>query len=49
VRNGVCGGVLGANVGHARVRGFAGFREGVVTGIEIFAFLLRVSRVSGMI
>ena len=33
--------VLGADLGDADVGGFAGFGEGVVAGIEVFA-LLRV-------
>lgn len=35
-------GVLGADGGHACVGGFAGFGEGVVAGVEVFAFLLMV-------
>jgi hypothetical protein len=46
VGDGVCGGVLGANVGHSGVGGFAGFGEGIVAGVEVFAFLLRVDSVS---
>jgi hypothetical protein len=41
VRDGVCGGVLGAYVGHARVGSFAGFGEGVVARVEVFAFLVK--------
>ena len=46
VRDGVCGGVLGAYVGHARVGSFAGFGEGVVARVKVFAFLARVDEVS---
>jgi hypothetical protein len=35
-------GVLGADGGDAGVRGFAGFGEGVVTGVEVLALLLPV-------
>ena len=31
-------GVLGADGGHAGVGGFAGFGEGIVAGVEVFAF-----------
>lgn len=31
--------VLGTDGGDARVGGFAGFGEGIITGVEIFAFL----------
>lgn len=34
-------GVLGADVGDANVGGFAGFAEGVVARVEVFAFLGR--------
>jgi hypothetical protein len=47
VRDVVCGGVLGAYVGHARVGSFAGFGEGVVARVEVFAFLARCDEVSG--
>jgi hypothetical protein len=47
VRDVVCGGVLGAYVGHARVGSFAGFGEGVVARVEVFAFLVRCDEVSG--
>jgi hypothetical protein len=40
VGDGVGGGVFCADGGHAAVGGFAGFGEGVVAGVEIFAFLL---------
>jgi hypothetical protein len=44
---GICGGVFGADVCHARVGGFAGFRESVVARIEVLAFLLQAHSVSG--
>jgi hypothetical protein len=47
VRDGVCGWVLGANIGHARVGGFAGFGEGIVARVEVFTFLFRLGEVSG--
>ena len=47
VRDGVCGGVLGADVGHARVGSFAGFGESVVARVEVFAFLAKFDGVSG--
>jgi len=43
----VCRGMLGANIGHARVGGFAGLGESIVAGVEVFAFLLRLGEVSG--
>jgi hypothetical protein len=46
VRDVVCGGVLGAYVGHARVGSFAGFGEGVVARVKVFAFLVRCDEVS---
>jgi hypothetical protein len=46
---GICGGVLGANVCHTRVGGFAGFREGIVARIEVLAFLLCAHKVSGLV
>lgn len=33
--------MAGADVGHTDIRGFAGFAEGIITGIKIFAFLGR--------
>lgn len=33
-------GVLGADVGHADIRSFTGFREGIVTRVEVFTLLL---------
>ena len=34
--------MLGTDRGHAHVGGFPGFREGVVAGVEILAFLMAV-------
>lgn len=39
--------VLRADGGDARVGGFAGFGEGVVAGVEVFAFLERGKRMEG--
>jgi hypothetical protein len=47
VRDGICGGVLGAYAGHTSVGSFAGFGEGVVARVEVFAFLARFNEVSG--
>jgi hypothetical protein len=44
---GICGRVFSADVCHARVGGFAGFRESVVARIKVLAFLLRAHNVSG--
>jgi hypothetical protein len=37
--------VLGAYVGHTRVGSFAGFGEGIVARVEVFAFLARFDEV----
>ena len=42
----VRGGMLGADGGHAGVGSFAGFRKRIVTGVKVFAFLLRLDEVS---
>ena len=47
VRDGVCGGVLSPDICHAGVGGFAGFGEGIVAGVEVFAFLLKLYEVNG--
>lgn len=39
MRNVLGVGMFSANASHARVRGFAGFREGIVAAVEVFAFL----------
>ena len=39
VRDGVWGGVLAAETTNQRVVGLAGFGEGVVAGVEVFALL----------
>lgn len=43
MRNGICGGMFGADRGDARVGSLASFGECVVTRIEVFALLRRVS------
>lgn len=42
VRDSICGGVLGTYAGHTRVGSFAGFGEGIVARVEVFAFLVKV-------
>ena len=46
VGNVVRGGMLGTDGGHAGVGSFAGFREGIVAGVKVFAFLLQLDEVS---
>jgi len=39
VWDGFCGGVFGADIGHAGVGGFTGFGKSVVAAVKVFAFL----------
>lgn len=39
-------GMFSANAGHTGVRGFAGFGEGVVAAVKVFAFLHLSDRAS---
>lgn len=45
MRDIVCVRVFSANACHTSVRCFAGFRQGIVAAVEVFAFLRRSVRV----